>query len=120
MQRRVKLLNSENHIGEDIGDISAGIRADFEDALVQALEDVYQDGGLASFRDFLIKYRAEFPPDFWDLMRAQDAWAWYTVYFLTCTLRRMGPRWEHAANKLKDQFNMDPQQIPNGQEFLYR
>lgn len=118
MLHRRKLLESENHVGEDIGDYATIIRTDYEDALVQALEDVYQDGRIESWRNFIEKHRSQWPPDFYDLMRSQDSWSWYTVYWLTCTLRRMAPRWEHAANKLKDQFGMDPSQIPAGQEFL--
>lgn len=120
MLRRHRLLESENHIGESIGDIAAGLRADFEDAMVQALEDTYQDGRLDAFRSFLDKHRLEWPEGYYSMCKAQDAWCWYTIYYLTCTLRRMGPRWEHAANKLKDQFGMDPAQIPTGQEYLYR
>jgi len=120
MRRSGRLLESENHIGEDIGDVAAGVRADFEDAMVQALEDTLQDGRLDAFRSFTVKYRIEWPPNFYAMIQAQDSWAWYTVYYLTCTLRRMGPRWEHAANKLIQQFEMDPAEIPNGQDYLYR
>lgn len=120
MRRHQRLLNSENHIGEDLGDVRAGVRADFEDAMVQALEDTLLDQNLKAFRNFIVKWRREWPDNYYRLMMAQDAWAWYTVHWLTCTLRRMGHRWEHSANRLKDEFNMDPQQIPMGQEFLYR
>jgi len=120
MLARQRALESENHIGEHIGDMPPGMRADFEDALVQALEDTLQDNRLEAFRSFMEKYRREFPPDTFALIRSQDSWAWYTVYYYACTLRRMGPRWEHCANKLMQQFGMDPQQIPNGQDFLYR
>ncbi len=120
MRRQHRLLNSENHVGEDLGDIRGGIRTDFEDAMVLALEDTLLDQRLTAFRSFIVKWRKEWPDNYYQMMMTQDDWAWYTVYWLTCTLRRMGHRWEHAANKLKDTFAMDPQQIPMGQEFLYR
>jgi hypothetical protein len=122
MLQRHKLLESENHGLGSVGDLKAGVRADFEDALVQALEDTIRDGKTSAFLNFLNSptYRAEFAQQMRDLCNHQDAWAWYYVYLLTCSLRRMEPRWEHAANKLKDQYGLDPNLIPEGTEFLYR
>lgn len=121
MLHRMRLLNSENHLGgESVGDVNPIVRADFEDALVQALEDCYQDANIRPLRNLMQKHRWEWPENFRALVLAQDSWAWYTLYFLTCTLRRMAPRWEHAANKLMHEFNMDANQIPDGNEWLYR
>jgi hypothetical protein len=120
MLHRHKLLNSENHGLGDVGDLKAGVRADFEDALVQALEDCLRDGKTKAFLEFIERWRAEFLPQIRELCHAQDSWAWYYIYLLTCSLRRMEPRWEHAANKLKDQYNLAPNLIPEGTEFLYR
>ena len=119
MLHRQRLLNSENHVGEEVGDVSPLMRVDFEDDMVYALEEVYMSGKLLPFREFVKKNRNMWPRDYCDLMLSQDNWMWYTVYFLTCTLRRMLPRWEHAANKLKDEYNMDPQQIPPGTEWIH-
>ena|SRR5438552_297600 len=119
MRRLAALLNSENHTGEDIGDISPILRADFEDALIQALDDTLIDGRLNAFRSFLERFRIEFPPDIYELLTSQDSWGWYAVHFFTCMLRRMQPRWEHSANKLMHEFNVDPSQIPKGFDFLH-
>jgi hypothetical protein len=103
-----------------VGDLSPILRADYEDAITQALEDTLYDGKLDAFRSFLYKYRSEWPIRIYELCLSQDSWCWYTVYYLTCTLRRMSPRWEHCANKLKDQFGMSPDEIPQGQEWLHK
>jgi len=121
MLLRRRLLESENHLGgESVGEANPLVRADFEDALVQALEDCYQDSKIEPLRNCMRKNKDQWPADFRELVLTQDPWAWYTLYFLTCTLRRMAPRWEHAANKLMHEFGMDPQQIPAGNEWLYR
>lgn len=119
MLHRHRLLNSENHTGENIGEANPIVRADFEDALVEALEDTIRDGRLDAFRSLLKKkWGAEFPRWLVNQCLTQDSWGWYTVYYFTCTLRRMQPRWEHAANKLMQQYGMDPQQIPQGHDWL--
>lgn len=118
MLLRHKLLNSENHIGEDVGDFNPLIRADFEDAIVEAVEDSLWRNSLKPVRDFATKWRSEFPREFYDLIMAQDSWCWMFVYYSGCELRRLAPRWEHCANKLKDQFNFHPDQIPAGQESI--
>jgi hypothetical protein len=119
MLLRHRLLQSENHIGKDVGDLHPVLRADFEDSLVQALEDTLLDRRLDAFRSYLRKWRSEWPEFVYELCMTQDAWGWYTVYYYTCKLQRMMPRWEHAANKLKDEFGMDPNDIPPGTEFLH-
>jgi len=119
VRRPLKLLNSENHIGENVGDANPLIRADFEDALVQTLEDVLVDGKLDAFRSFLRgRWGREFPAAIVEMCLSQDSWAYYTVYYYSCTLRRMMARWEHCANKLMVQYGMDPAQIPPGTEWL--
>jgi len=118
--RRQRLLDSENHTGEAVGDVDAIVRADFEDALVEALEDTLRDSRLSAFRSLLEKkWGAEFPRDVRTLAIRDDKYCWYMVYFYTCTLRRMMPRWEHCANKLKDFYLMPVEQIPQGQEWLH-
>lgn len=103
---RHKLLDSENHIGEDMGDRSSFTRADIEDALVQALDDTHLDSKLDAFRAFLRRYgrdlwagNSESQALYLGCM-SQDGFGWLTVHALTCELRRMGPRWEHSANWL--------------------
>jgi hypothetical protein len=118
MLLRHRLLNSENHVGEDVGDINPLVRADFEDAMVQAVEDCLIDRKLSPIREFAQKWRLEFPSGFYEAIQVQDYWAWMFVYYTGCELRRLAPRWEHCANKLKDEFGFDPSQIPQGQEFL--
>jgi len=118
MLLRHRLLNSENHVGEDVGDITPLQRADFEDALVQAVEDTLVTGRLAPIRSFMRLWKWEFPSQFYDLLMAQDAWCWQFVYYSGCELRRLAPRWEHCANKLKDDYGYDVSQIPVGQEFI--
>src|SRR5216684_1669263 len=119
MLRRHRLLDSENHTGEDVGDLDPIVRADFEDALVEALEDTLRDGTLGAFRSFLQKrWGREFPSDIVTRCLSRDDWCWYTVYYYTCTLRRMMARWEHCANKLKDLYETPVEQIPQGQDWL--
>lgn len=118
MLHRIKLLNSENHTGEDVGDFNSVIRADFEDALVKAVEDTLTDNRLTPIRDFFTKWRREFPPEVYEMCKAQDRAAWEFVYYTGCELRRLQPRWEHCANKLKDQYGYPVNLIPNGQDFL--
>lgn len=121
MLRRQRLLESENHLGEAVGDVDSIIRTDFEDSLVQMLEDCHRDGRLNALRSFLQgPYRGEFPSSLVRLALGQDSWGWYMVHYYTCILRRMAPRWEHSANRLKDEFQMDPKEIPSGQEWLHR
>lgn len=121
MLRHHRLLESENHTGESVGEVSSLIRADFEDALVEALEDTLRDQKLGAFRSFLQKpvSRWMFPDGMKEMCLSQDAWCWYMVYYYSCTLRRMQARWEHCANKLKDEFNMPVEQIPQGQDWLH-
>jgi hypothetical protein len=119
MLHRQKLLNSENHTSEDMWACRPLLqRLDFEDALVQMVEDCLMDGKLTACRDFLRKFKWEFPPNLYELFNSQDSWAWMFVYYTGCELRRLGPRWEHCANKLKDQFGFDPKDIPQGQQFI--
>jgi hypothetical protein len=115
---RVKRLNSENHIGEDVGDRYSVLRVDFEDSLVRAVEDTLLDGKLNAIRDFFRKNRAEFPPQYYPLVMGYDDYAWEFVYYSGCELRRLAPRWEHCANKLKDLYGYTVENIPKGQESL--
>src|SRR5438552_8704213 len=117
MLHRRKLLESNNHTGEEMGEANTPLRHDYEDAFVQALEDVYQDNKLLPFREFVQKWarRAGWLEQFVNLLKVDADFSWYTVYTMTRELRRMQPRWEYAANKLL-QLGVPKDQIPAGQE----
>ena len=119
MLLRQHLLESENHTGESIGEYSPVIRADFEDQLVQALEDSLYDSSLSPFRSFADKWcrRVGWPDIFYLQLRHDDKYCWYVVYYMTCELRRMAPRYEHAANKLL-QMGVPKDDLPTGQESI--
>jgi hypothetical protein len=114
---RQRLLESENHTGELVGEYTPVFRADYEDALVQALEDTLYDSSLLPFRSFLKKWRliVFWPEQFYLQAMHDDKYAWYVAYYMTCELRRMGARYEHAYNKLL-QMGVPKDDIPTGQE----
>lgn len=119
MLRNHRLLNSENHTGEDVDLMPSLVRADFEDAIVQALEDTLRDGKLDAFRSLLrSRWGREFPRAVVDYALTNDGWCYYMVYFYTCTLRRMMSRWEHCANKLMLDYGTSPDEIPQGTDWI--
>lgn len=114
---REKLLDSENHVEEDMGDVKPLVRSDLEDALIQALDDCLVSGTLQPIRSYVRKYGRElWPVDLCEAVMGSEFAGWATVHGLTCELRRMMPRWEHSANWLKDN-GFTP---GTGGEFLYQ
>ncbi len=122
MNHRQRLLESENHTGQDVGEIPNHMRRDVEDALVQALEDTHRDGRLGAFRDWLERWSVKsglLDPVTRDLLRMSDGDAWAFVHFATCWNYRMLARWEHSANRLMHDYGFSPEEIPAGKEALH-
>jgi hypothetical protein len=114
---REKLLDSENHVEEDMGDVHPLKRSDLEDALIDALNETLVSGDLRPIRFYVRKYGRElWPSDLVEAVIHHDFAAWVTVHGLTCELRRMMPRFEHSANWLL-QNGFTP---GNGGEFMYQ
>jgi len=103
-----KLIESQNHTSKYLGSEDAIIRRDFEDAMIQAIDDSLLSGRLDAWRDFLGKY-ARFVN--WDeaeylAMRHDDQTAWIVLLQWGCTLRRLGHRYEYCFNQLLSRFGI--------------
>lgn len=126
MLRHQRALEAENHIklhnGHrcDLGDIPALTRADLEDSLIQALDDTHCNGRLDAFREWARKHGGTMGihPDLREAILHMDHYAWFIVHLMTCDLKRMAHRWQHSANKLWKDHNIDPQYIPQGNTLL--
>jgi hypothetical protein len=117
MTRYQRLLESENHTKEHLGDCPPHQRSDIEDKFIQSLEDTHCEGRLDSVRTFLSRHSRDMglTEQMYLLCMHNDGECWSFVHFWTCNLRRMMPRWERSANVL---WQAGITELPQGVEYL--
>lgn len=102
MSERKAFIRSFNHTGESMGDAWRNGRVDYEDALIQVVEDVILGGRIEPFRHWLRDWAPEvgWPEEHYKRCLHSDSFAWETVMQLGTNMRRLMPYYEYCANWL--------------------
>jgi hypothetical protein len=120
LRHQRELNHNFNHTRHCLGSMPGYGRVDLEDAMIQAVEDTLYDGKIKYFRCYVERYGRDMglPSDMREAILHNDRFAWFNVFVLGVSYRRLVHRWEYCANQLMCEYEIDPSEIPSGKACL--